>query len=82
VLRDAGGSISILGDVDAVYFLMFAGWKRELRSNRWHYASRWARHVPVVLVQPDQVIVTKKLVVEPEPRIANCEILSVKTAQC
>jgi hypothetical protein len=71
--------MSILGDVDAVYFLMFAGWKRELRSNRWHYASRWARHVPVVLVQPDQVVVTKKLVIEPEPRIANCEILSVKT---
>lgn len=37
---------------DAVYFLMFDGWKEELRANRWHYASRWARCRPVILIQP------------------------------
>ena len=34
--------------------LMFPGWEHELRSNRWHYASRWAKHRPVVLVQPTE----------------------------
>ena len=37
---------------DAIVFLIWPGWKTELRANRWHYASRWARHLPVILVQP------------------------------
>jgi glycosyltransferase involved in cell wall biosynthesis len=63
---------------EAVYFLMFPGWKIELRSNRWHYATRWARHLPVTLVQPDLVGWQRDGEVEKEPRIRNCRILHVR----
>ena len=70
-------SPSILDAIDSVYFLMFPGWKNELRSNRWHYAKRWARHRAVVLVQPDQPK-GRFGIPEPELRIPNCTILSVR----
>lgn len=66
-----------LEHVDSVVFLMFPGWRQELRANRWHYARRWARHVPVTLVQPDQRRARRSLTIEPEPRIDRCSILSV-----
>jgi len=59
--------------VDAVYFLLIPGWETELRSNRWHYAVRWARHKPVVLVSP--VLSSGRAASVPEPRIPNCRIL-------
>lgn len=66
----------MIGAADSIYFLMFPGWKGEFRSNRWHYASRWARHLPVTLVQPmsssEMVAVS-----EEEQRIQGCRILSV-----
>ncbi|HEY3921241.1 MAG TPA: hypothetical protein VGL76_03910, partial [Gaiellaceae bacterium] len=65
--------------IDSVYFLMFAGWRTEMVSNRWHYATRWARHLPVVLVQPDQITPRRAHLSEPDERIPNCEILSVRT---
>ena len=64
--------------IDSVVFLMFPGWRQELRANRWHYARRWARQVPVTLVQPDQRRLRRSLAVEPEPRIDRCSILSVR----
>jgi len=67
---------------DAVYFLMFPGWKTELRSNRWHYATRWARHLPVTLVQPDLDTLQRDGEVEAEPRIANSRILHVRHSNC
>lgn len=72
-----GGDGPVEVDVDVVYFLMFPGWRSELRSNRWHYASRWAQHVPVVLIQPQQVGRPRAVAAEPDPRIANCSILPV-----
>lgn len=63
---------------DSIYFLMFEGWPRELRSNRWHYALRWARHLPVVLVQPVLTSDADEVVSEVEPRIPNCRILNVR----
>jgi glycosyltransferase involved in cell wall biosynthesis len=63
---------------DSIYFLMWDGWAHELRSNRWHYASRWARHLPVVLVQPCLGRDSQASVVETEPRIPNCSILRVR----
>jgi glycosyltransferase involved in cell wall biosynthesis len=33
--------------------LTWSNWKTEPRSNRYHYGSRFARHVPVLFVQPD-----------------------------
>lgn len=39
---------------DAVVMLTWSNWKTEARSNRYHYATRFARRLPVVFVQPDQ----------------------------
>ena len=67
------------GGIDCVYFLMWPGWKDELRSNRWHYATRWSQVAPVVLVQPDlPPSETREGVFEPEPRIRNCRILHIE----
>lgn len=38
---------------DAVVMLTWSDWRTELRSNRYHYATRFARHLPVFFVQPD-----------------------------
>ena len=38
---------------DAVVMLTWSDWHREPRSNRFHYATRFARHLPVYFVQPD-----------------------------
>ena len=64
--------------LDAVYFLMLPGWDRELRSNRWHYASRWACHVPVTLVQAVPSLGVWSSYAVAEPRIENCRILYVR----
>ncbi len=64
-------------DADCVCFLMIPGWETELRSNRWHFARRWARHLPVLLVQPTLTEWSTSPVLEPEPRIPNCQILRV-----
>lgn len=37
---------------DAVIMLTWSDWHTEARSNRYHYASRFAREVPVLFVQP------------------------------
>lgn len=74
---DPAMAIAGLEHVDSVVFLMFPGWRQELRANRWHYARRWAQHVPVTLVQPDQRRVRRSLRLEPEPRINQCTILSI-----
>lgn len=37
---------------DAVLMLTWSNWRTEPRSNRYHYASRFARHMPVYFVQP------------------------------
>ena len=39
--------------MDAVVVLSWSDWFTELRSNRYHYVIRFARHVPVLFVQPD-----------------------------
>jgi glycosyltransferase involved in cell wall biosynthesis len=63
---------------DSVYFLMWVGWKDELRSNRWHYATRFTQIAPVVLVQPDLPPgFSQEGMSEPELRIPNCRILHI-----
>lgn len=64
------------GRADSIYFLMFPGWRDELRSNRWHYARRWARYIPVVLVQPERRV-RGGWVAAKETRIPNVEVLSI-----
>lgn len=43
----------MLADIDCVVMLTWSDWKAEPRSNRYHYATRFARHWPVYFVQPD-----------------------------
>lgn len=38
---------------DAVVMLTWSNWHTEPRSNRYHYATRFAREVPVIFIQPD-----------------------------
>ena len=38
---------------DSIVILSCSNWFKELRSNRYHYATRFARHYPVIFVQPD-----------------------------
>ena len=63
-------------EIDSVYFLMFDGWQKELESNRWHYARRWARHLPVTVLQPSQRLPRRKDATA-SATIGNCEILPV-----
>lgn len=39
---------------DAVLMLTWSDWKTEPRSNRYHYAARFARELPVLFVQPSR----------------------------
>ena len=39
---------------DCVLMLTWSDWKTESRSNRYHYAVRFARNVPVYFLQPDR----------------------------
>lgn len=40
---------------DAIVMLTMSNWFKELRSNRYHYATRLANTYPVIFVQPDLV---------------------------
>ena len=46
-------SQELAGYADALVMLTWSNWHTEPRSNRYHYATRFARHIPVILVQPD-----------------------------
>lgn len=39
-------------EFDAVVMLTWSDWKTEPRSNRYHYATRFAKELPVLFVQP------------------------------
>jgi hypothetical protein len=43
---------SLSDEFDAVIMLTWSDWKTEPRSNRYHYASRFAKSLPVLFVQP------------------------------
>jgi glycosyltransferase involved in cell wall biosynthesis len=62
---------------DAIYFLMWSGWKRELRSNRWHFAKQWSQHLPVIMLQPE-VDAGKPVRSEVVDGIANCRLLYIR----
>jgi glycosyltransferase involved in cell wall biosynthesis len=70
---------SLQAELDSVYFLMSDGWEQELESNRWHYARRWARHLPVVLLQPDQRLPHQRGATA-AAAIENCEVLPIMQA--
>jgi hypothetical protein len=47
---------------DSVIMLTWSNWATEPRSNRYHYATRFARELPVFFVQPNQA--TAEILVE------------------
>jgi glycosyltransferase involved in cell wall biosynthesis len=75
----ADARLAGMAAVDSIYFLMYDGWHDELESNRWHYARRWARHVPVILLQPGQRI-PRRQDAAAATAIDNCEVLPVMAA--
>lgn len=64
--------------IDAVYFLVDPGWETEPPGNRWHYGRRFARTVPVHLLQPTLTASQLGPIVEPEPRIPGADIVRVR----
>jgi glycosyltransferase involved in cell wall biosynthesis len=46
-------SVALSQMFDAIVMLTFSNWQTEMRSNRYHYAARFARDLPVIFVQPD-----------------------------
>jgi glycosyltransferase involved in cell wall biosynthesis len=49
-----GSKETLLNDCcDGVVMLTWSNWRTEPRSNRYHYATRFARTLPVLFVQPD-----------------------------
>lgn len=48
-------STKLWRSIDSVVMLTWSDWKTEPRSNRYHFATRFARHVPVFFVQPDSI---------------------------
>lgn len=61
-------------EFDAVVMLTWSNWKTEPRSNRYHYATRFARELPVLFVQPDST--DGEITSEPVPG-TNIEIIHV-----
>ncbi len=59
---------------DSVYMFLHPGWETERRANRWHFAKRWARHLPTTLVIPEGSLLPIRT--RPEQRLQNCRILS------
>jgi len=43
----------MLDNADSIVMLTWSDWFKELRSNRYHYATRFAKIKPVIFVQPD-----------------------------
>ena len=69
---------ALLETIDAVYFLLFPDWEKELRGNRWHYAVRWAQRKPLVLVNP--IAAGREAGSVREKRIDNARILRVQAS--
>lgn len=59
---------------DCVVMLTWSDWKTEPRSNRYHYATRFAKHLPVIFVQPD---LDEEKVIFEQTGIERLEILHV-----
>ncbi len=70
---------------DSVVMLTWSNWFEEMRSNRYHYATRFAKHCPVIFVQPDlkkmafhfEVSGCENLTILHIPRFLNAEALAL-----
>ncbi|MBN8942073.1 MAG: glycosyltransferase [Rhizobiales bacterium] len=61
---------------DAVVMLTWSNWHTEPRSNRYHYATRFAKHIPVFFVQPST---TRDIIYFEKIEEHNIEIIHVST---
>lgn len=61
---------------DAVIFLTWSNWKTEPRSNRYHYASRFAKRFPVIFIQNQRPFEGAIEILQSE--ISNLDLINVK----
>lgn len=52
-MSSLNGHADLFSAIDCVVMMTWSDWKTEPRSNRFHYATRFARHWPVYFIQPD-----------------------------
>ena len=52
-MSSLSGHADFFSAIDCVVMMTWSDWKTEPRSNRFHYATRFARHWPVYFIQPD-----------------------------
>ena len=60
---------------DVVIFLTWSNWETEPRSNRYHYATRFAKHVPVLFLQNQRT--SESGIAVTESGIPNLDIIDV-----
>lgn len=70
----SASSSTFFEQYDCVVMLTWSNWHTEMRSNRYHFGSRFARHRPVLFVQPDLAAATFEF--EPTD-VENLEVLHV-----
>lgn len=67
---------------DCLCMLMWGDWETQLRSNRWHYARRWTRHLPVLMLEPVRPHWPAAVEIKPDRRIERCEVLQIAASRC
>lgn len=67
--------MNFMDSFDAVIMLTWSDWKSEPRSNRYHYATRFSRFVPVLFLQ-HQFVVRGGLSVE-STEVPNLDIVNI-----
>ena len=68
---------------DAVIFLTWSDWKSEPRSNRYHYATRFAQCLPVLFLQHNyQQSNDKVRVLVEATEVGNIDLVKVSSNLC
>jgi glycosyltransferase involved in cell wall biosynthesis len=70
--------MSLRSYFDAVVILSWSDWATEPRSNRYHYATRFAKHLPVLFIQNQRLIAGEIIVTE--SGIENLDIVACSAA--
>lgn len=70
-------NLNLSRDFDAVIFLTWSNWESEPRSNRYHYASRFAKNFPVIFIQNQRPIKGGVEFVQSE--ISNLDLINVSS---
>jgi|GEM_PF-747258 len=67
--------MTFLNYFDAVIMLTWSNWETEPRSNRYHYATRFAKSVPVIFIQNQKAVEDGVIVSSSE--ISNLDLVNV-----